>query len=97
MDIEFEYAGTTFIWHDVKARGNERKHGVDFVEAVTVFYDPLLVLMDAGEGGEVRDKVMGFSAGGRLLTVVHIEFDSGFIRIISAWRASAGEEILYDQ
>ena len=97
MDIEFEYAGTTFIWHDTKARDNERKHGVELFEAVTVFYDPLLVLADAGEGAEVRDKAIGFSAGGRLLTVVHIEIDDDFIRIISVWRASAAEEVLYDQ
>ena len=97
MDIEFEYAGTTFIWHDAKARDNERKHGVEFFEAVTVFCDPLLALTDAGEGAEARDKAIGFSAGGRLLTVVYIEIDDDFIRIISAWRASAAEEVLYDQ
>jgi hypothetical protein len=97
MDIEFEYAGTTFIWHDTKARDNERKHSVEFVEAVTVFCDPLLVLTNAGEGAEGRNKAIGFSAGGRLLTVVHIEIDGELIRIISAWRASAAEEVLYDQ
>ena len=91
MDIEFEIAGTTFIRHDAKARDNERKHGVEFSEAVTVLYDPLLVLTDSGEGAEVRDKAIGFSAGGRLLTVVHIEIDGEFIRIISAWRASVAE------
>ncbi len=51
----------------------------------------------AGEGSEARDKAIGFSAGGRLLTVVHIEIEGEFIRVISAWRASAGEEVLYDQ
>jgi uncharacterized DUF497 family protein len=39
MDIEFEHAGTTCLWHDAKARGNERNHHVKFIEAVTVFYD----------------------------------------------------------
>jgi uncharacterized protein len=97
MDIEFEYAGTAFVWHDAKAWENERKHGVEFFEAVTVFYDPLLVFTDAGESAEARDKAIGFSAGGRLLTVVHIEIEGEFIRIISAWRASAAEEVLYDQ
>ena len=57
MDIEFRYAGTTFIWHDAKARDNERKHSVEFSEAVTVFYDPLLVLESADEGAEARDKI----------------------------------------
>jgi Uncharacterized protein conserved in bacteria len=97
MDIEFEYAGTTFVWHDAKARENERKHSVDFLEAATVFYDPLVIFTDAGREAQARDKVIGFSAGGRLLTVVHIEIEGEFIRIISAWRTSAAEETLYDQ
>lgn len=98
MDIEFEYNGTIFIWHDAKAAENVRKHGVEFAEAATVFDDPLLVLADANSGGaEMRDKAIGFSTGGRLLTVVHIEVDGDFIRIISAWRASVAEEIFYDQ
>jgi uncharacterized DUF497 family protein len=29
--------------------------------------------------------------------VVHVEVDSEFIRIISAWRASPAEEAIYDQ
>ena len=41
--------------------------------------------------------MIGFSSAGRLLTVVHIEFEGEFIRIISAWRASAAEEAFYDQ
>lgn len=43
------------------------------------------------------DAAIGFSATGRLLTVVHIEFDGESIRIISAWRASPVEEEFYDQ
>jgi uncharacterized protein len=97
MEIEFEYAGTIFMWHDAKASENTRRHGVDFREAATVFYDPLMVFTSAGEGREPRDKVIGFSAGGRLLTVVHLEVEDEFVRIISAWRASATEEALYDQ
>ena len=47
-------------------------------------------------GTEARDKAIGFSTGGRLLTVVHLEVEGEFIRIMSAWRASAAEEALYD-
>jgi len=46
---------------------------------------------------EARHKAIGFSAGGRLLTVVHIEIEGEFIRIISAWRSSVAEEAFYDQ
>ncbi len=97
MDIEFEYAGTSYRWHDAKARGNKRNHRVEFFEAVTVFYDPLLVIVDASEASEIRHKGIGFSAGGHLLAVVHIEIEDECIRIISAWRASAAEEETYDQ
>jgi uncharacterized DUF497 family protein len=97
MDRVFEHADTTFKWDQLKARENELKHGVSFEEAVTVFDDPLFVLQDASRNEEKRDAVIGFSSAGRLLTVVHIEFDGEFIRIISAWRASPTEEILYDQ
>ncbi len=97
MDRQFDHAGNTFVWNEDKAAENERKHGVKFEEAATVFDDPLLVLADASRNNEQRDKVIGFSIAGRLLTVVHIEIDGEFIRIISAWRASPIEEALYDQ
>jgi uncharacterized DUF497 family protein len=86
MDRVFEHAGTTFRWDELKAAENHLKHGVSFEEAVTVFDDPLFVLQDASRYEEQRDAVIGFSSAGRLLTVVHIELEGEFIRIISAFR-----------
>ena len=97
MDRFFEHGGTTFEWDEMKASENQRKHGVSFEEAVTVFDDPLFVLQDASRNEEQRDAAIGFSATGRLLTVVHIEFEGESIRIISARRASPIEEEFYDQ
>lgn len=97
VDRVFEHAGTTFRWDERKAAENERKHGISFEEAVPVFDDPLFVLEDASRKQEQRDAAIGFGSTGRLLTVVHIEVDGEFIRIISAWRASPTEEALYDQ
>ena len=97
MDRVFEHGGTTFEWDEAKATENRRKHGVSFEEAVTVFDDPLFVLQDASRNEESRDAAIGFSSTGRLLTIVHIEFDGQSIRIISAWRASPAEEEFYDQ
>ena len=97
MDRVFEHGGTSFCWDESKAAENHSKHGVSFEEAVTVFDDPLLVLQDASRNEERRDAVIGFSSASRLLTVVHIEVEGEFIRIISAWRASAAEEAFYDQ
>ena len=97
MDRRFEHSGTTFLWVDLKALDNQRKHGVAFEEAVTVFDDPLFILRDVSRNDEHRDVVIGFSSTGRLLTVVHVEFEGESIRIISAWRASSAEEAIYDQ
>ena len=66
-------------------------------KAATVFDDPLFVLRDTSRNEERRDAVIGFSSAGRLLTVVHIEVEDEFIRIISAWRASPAEEAFYEQ
>ena len=97
MERQFEHRGPRFVWHEAKAELNVHKHGVAFEEAVTVFDDPLLVLQDASRNDEGRDATIGFSLSGRLLTVVHIEVDGEYIRIISARRASASEEAFYDQ
>ena len=65
MDRVFEHGGTSFCWDESKAAENQRKHGVSFEEAVTVFDDPLFVLQDASRNQERRDAVIGFSSTGR--------------------------------
>ncbi len=85
------------MWNEAKAEANIHKHAVSFEEAVTVFDDPIFKLQDASRNHEGRDAAIGFSATGRLLTVVHIEAEGDHIRVISARRASTSEEILYDQ
>ena len=97
MDRHLVHRGTSFVWNEAKAETNLHKHGVSFDEAVTVFDDPLFKLQDASRNDEGRDAAIGFSATGRLLTVVHIEADGDHVRLISARRASASEEFLYDQ
>ena len=95
MDVRFELNGDAFVWHAEKAQTNWRKHGVRFEEAVTVFADPLFVLVDAARSDEARDAAIGFDSLGRLLYVVHIEFEDSHIRLISARRAEPHEESLY--
>jgi uncharacterized protein len=95
MDRIFEHGGNTFVWNEEKAAENLEEHGVAFEEAATVFDDPLLRLKDATRNEEARDAAIGFSSAARLLTVVHLELDGEFVRIISAWRASATEEAFY--
>ncbi len=59
-----------FEWDEAKARVNQRKHGVTFLEAVTVFLDPLgLDLVDDEHAN--RWILVGRSALHRTLLVVY--------------------------
>jgi len=89
--------GSTFVWSRNKAVANQRKHGVSFDDAATVFADPFFILLDASRHDEAREAVVGFDQTGCLLFVVHSEVDHEFIRIISARRAEPDEEVLYAQ
>ncbi|MDD2686348.1 MAG: BrnT family toxin [Gallionella sp.] len=95
MDVYFKLNGDQFVWNSEKAEINWHKHGVRFEEAATVFEDPLFVLVDASRNNESRDAAIGFDSAGRLLYVVHVEFEALFIRIISARRAELQEEYDY--
>jgi hypothetical protein len=95
MDICFELNGNSFVWDSAKAEKNLAKHGVRFEEAATVFADPLFVLVEASRNDEAREAAIGFDSSGRLLYVVHIEFENTHIRIVSARRAGLEEEKRY--
>ena len=95
MDIHFTLNGESFVWDGAKALKNLRKHGVRFEEAAAVFADPSFVLVQASRNDEAREAAIGFDAAGRLLYVVHIEFEAAYIRIISARRAEPQEEQIY--
>ena len=90
-----------FEWDEHKALANMRKHDVEFSEAKTVFNDPLLLSYrdDEHSSSEERFISIGFSAGNRLLLVVHTEQikenDMLVIRIISCRKATASERNYY--
>ena len=96
MEKLFELNCDLFVWDLAKAETNWRKHGVRFEEAATVFGDPLFILVDASRNEETRDAAIGFDIAGRLLYIVHIEFDESHIRIISVQRSEADEVQRYD-
>jgi hypothetical protein len=62
-------------WRREKATENEKKHGIAFEEALTVFYDPLAATFDDPDHseGERRFVTIGYSVRGRLLAVCHTE------------------------
>ena len=90
--VSFVAGELTFEWDSSKAASNERKHGVSFIEAATVFLDPLARLFDDPDHSddEVRLLLVGISARRRALLVVHVE-RSEVLRIISARLATRRE------
>ncbi len=92
------YAFITFEWDEEKAQANEKKHGVSFEEASTVFYDPhaLLISDEDHSYDEERFIILGISATMRVLTVCHCYRETNErIRIISARKATKNEESNY--
>ena len=88
---------TEFEWDPAKAASNQERHGVSFVEAATVFFDPLSITMSdpVHSVDEQRFVITGISYQHRALVVVHV--DRGVrIRIISARVATPSERKRYE-
>jgi uncharacterized DUF497 family protein len=87
----------------MKARANQRKHGITFEEAVHVFDDAYALFEQDrtdDQTGELRWKAIGLVEGMVLLLVAHTvrEEDQGeVIRLISARRADRKERNRYEQ
>ena len=77
----------------LKAVDNERKHGIPFDEAKTVFLDPFAETFHDPDHsvGERRFITIGVSAIQRLLFVAHADSGDDRVRIISARHATRGE------
>lgn len=90
--------GLTFEWDDGKARVNNRKHGVTFEEASTVFSDPRSVTIYDPVHSDEEDRyiTLGESQRRRLLVVVVTDRDDR-IRIISARVATRRERKDYEK
>lgn len=83
-----------YEWNDGKCRANVRKHGIDFADAVAVFGDDGLMIMEDEEPDEQRFVAAGLDGLGRLLVVV-FTWRAERIRIISARRANPTERSAY--
>jgi len=87
-----------FEWDDAKADANLRKHGVSFLEVMTVFDEATAPLGDVLHSiAEDRFIIVGVSERNRLLTVVFTYRDEETIRIISARRCNRREQQFYEQ
>lgn len=88
-----------FDWDLDKARENERKHGVTFEEAATVFADFDAVIDDDREhsGWEDRFIIIGISARERMLLTVYTIRHEDVVRIISSRPAVRREKRIYEK
>ena len=96
MDAEFVLDEICFVWDEAKAAMNLRKHGVSFEQAAEAFFDPFARLTDASVEEEHREAVLGTDENSRLPFVVHIDYESGRYRIISARTATPTERRFYE-
>jgi len=87
-----------FLWDTEKDKANQKKHGISFEEAKTVFYDEngrMIHDPDHSEG-EKRFILLGMSTKFRMLMVCHCYRDQdSVIRLISARKATRNEEKQY--
>ena len=87
-----------FKWDEAKNKENQKKHGISFEEAKTVFYDDLAVeFFDAPHSKEEeRFLMLGLSTSLRILMISHcIRGVDNVIRIISARKATKKEKQYY--
>jgi hypothetical protein len=88
-----------FTWDEHKNRVNQRKHGISFETAISVFDDPFHVSrQDREKDGEARWQTVGMIRGVQVLLVAHtVEDEDNVIRILSARKATPSERRIYAQ
>lgn len=87
-----------YEWDENKNRINQRKHGISFEEAATVFYDEYAIFFDDPDHSAEEDRflIIGTTAKERICIVSHCYRDQGnTIRIISARKATRSEKKIY--
>ena len=83
-----------FEFDIAKSESNRAKHGLDFVEAQSLWNDPMLLEIPAKTDDEPRYLVIG-SIDGKHWSAV-ITYRGSNVRLISVRRARKEEEALYE-
>ena len=83
-----------FEFDAAKSESNRAKHGIDFVEAQSLWNDPMLLEIPAKTDDELRFLVIG-RIDERHWSAV-ITYRGGSIRLISVRRARTEEVALYE-
>jgi len=89
-----------FTWDDQKDRENQKKHGVSFEEAKSVFYDENARLIHDPDHSDAEERfiLLGLSYKLRIILVVHCYYeDESIIRIIAAKKAVKNEQRKYKE
>lgn len=91
--------GLLFEWDPRKAAANEKKHGVGFKEATTVFGAPLAWFQSDDPHSIAGDRLrlLGRSSENRLLAVLFTDRGDALVRIISARLATPRERRKYEE
>lgn len=88
----------SFDWDESKNTQNQKKHGIAFEEAQTVFFDDNAVEFYDEIHSDYEDRflILGISARFRMLMICHCyKEDEDIIRIISARKATYNERKFY--
>ena len=88
----------SFVWDERKDRQNQKKHGVSFEEAQSVFFDDAAREFFDPDHSEDEERflLVGRSYRLRVLLICHCHRESeSVIRIISARRATKKERAVY--
>jgi len=91
--------GLCFEWDEHKNLSNQKKRGISFDEAKSVFSDSFGRLISDPDHSEDEERfiLMGMSSQLRLLIVCHCERHPNVIRIISARKADKSERKQYEE
>lgn len=82
-----------------KDSSNQKRHGISFVEAQTVFSDPFARMIADPDHSDEEDRfiLLGTSIDSKLLVVCHCVKTDESIRIISARKAEKPEGKIYEE
>jgi uncharacterized DUF497 family protein len=91
-------AGLQFDSDPEKSASNQRKHGISFDEAKTVFTDQFARLIADPDHSDIEDRfiLLGTSIHSRLLVICHCIREGESIRIIFARKADSRERSIYE-
>ena len=87
-----------FLWNERKNSANVKKHGINFEEAKTVFYDPNAIQYYDPDHSDDEDRfiLLGVSARLHVLAACHCCGENEHaVRIISARKADRKERRSY--